>query len=203
MPSYGSLEKMFQKELNDPNETLGQQYSYLKDLGMVPKMSFDYLSPGVEGQYNNWENNLKVSYEAGSPINAFSHELQHAVDAGHARNFSKIKSKGIDTQEERQFIDALKKLDEPTKIPLGDLNQYRSARNERQAYGVANSNYRGGEYRGTPHLDTTEATQQAILLDLARRARKGVPPVKIEPKVDYVDKAIQAPIDLIRSMFSK
>lgn len=190
-----TLEEMFRTQLNNPNEVLGQQYSYLRDLNMVPKMSFDYLPPGIEGRYNNWENNLKVSYDAGSPINAFAHELQHAVDAAHDRQVSQIKSKGIDTAEERQYVDALKKIYEPTKIPLGDLNSYRSARNERQAYGVANSNYRGGEYKGTPHLDATEATQQAILLDLARRARKSTSSVKEEPKVDYVDLGINTVSD--------
>lgn len=170
---------------------------------MVPKMKWDYLPPGVEGQYNNWMNDLKISYDAGSPINAFSHELQHAVDAAHDRLNTQVRNKSDKTPDDYRFIEALKKFYEPSNIPKGDLNSYRSARNERQAYGVANSNYKGGGYVGTPHMDTTEATQQAILLDLARRARKGTAPVKDEPKVDYVDKAIQAPVDLIRSMFSK
>jgi hypothetical protein len=198
-----SLEQMFQKQLNNPNELIGQQYSYLKDMNRIPKMTLDYYLPeNVEGRFSGWDNDLRVSPYATSPINAFSHELQHAVDHAHAGLVSQIKSKGIDSIPERQFIEATKKFDEPTKIPLGDLNSYRSARNERQAYGVANSNY-PGSYKGSPHLDTTEATEQAILLDLARRARTKNTSVKVEPQKDYIDSAINGGVDLVRRMFSK
>ena len=198
-----SLEEMFQKQLNNPNETMGQQYSYLRDMGMVPKTSLEWMEPGHEGEYNNWGNSIRINSEAGSIQNAFSHELQHAVDQAHARHLTAISKQGNPTREQQQFVDALTKLDTPTPLSTGDLNSYRTARNERQAYGVANMNYKGGSYKGTPHMDATEATQQAILMDLAQRARKGNPSVKKEPQRDYVDETINNATDLIRSLFSR
>lgn len=198
-----SLEEMFQKQLNNPNETIGQQYSYLKDMDMVPTMSLEYLPSGVEGQYNNWGNTLKINPDAGSLKNAFSHELQHAVDHAHARQYTQISNKSDKTPDDYRFLDAVKKFDEPSNIPKGDLNSYRSAPNERQAYGVANMNYAGGEYRGTPHMDATEATQQAILHDLALRSLKGTPIVKAKKnEPDVIDKVFSHPVDLIRDMFT-
>lgn len=198
----GELEQMFQKQLNDPNELIAQQYSYLRNMNMIPKMTLDYYLPeNVEGRYNNWENDLRVSPYATNPINAFSHELQHAVDAAHERLVSNIKSRGTGAGIEQQFRDALKKTYAPTNIPLGDLNSYRSARNERQAYGVANSTYLG-PYKGTPHLDATEATEQAILFDLAQRARKQLPSLE-EPKKDFLDTQLQAVNDFLLNLFKK
>ena len=199
-----SLEEMFQKQLNNPNETIGQQYSYLKDMGMVPQMSLEYLSPGTEGQYSNWENTLKINPQAGSPINAFSHELQHAVDAAHARQYTQVSNRSDKNPDDYRFMEAIKKFDAPSNIPKGDLNSYRAARNERQAYGVANMNYKGGEYNGTPHMDSTEATEQAILHDLAKRSLKGKPAVKsTRNEPDVIDKVFSDPVDLVRSMFTR
>jgi hypothetical protein len=198
----GELEQMFQKQLNDPNQLIAQQYSYLRDMNMIPKMTLDYYLPeNVEGRYNSWENDLRVSPYATSPINAFSHELQHAVDSAHDRLASHLKGKGTGSGLEQQFIDALKKIYKPTNIPLGDLNSYRSARNERQAYGVANSTY-PGPYKGTPHLDATEATEQAILFDLAKRAIK-THPIKKEPKEDFLDTKLQQVNDFLLNLFKK
>lgn len=201
-----SLEEMFAKQLANPNETLGQQMSYLKDLNYVPKMSLEYLPPGIEGRYNDWEGTLKVNENAGSIINAFAHELQHAVDHARDRQYTQVLHKSDQTAEDRRFLEATKKFNEPTKIPFGDLNSYRSARNERQAYGVANMNYRGGEYRGSSHLDPTEAQEQAIFMDLARQSLKSAPKPKIEPKVDYVDTVLDKPgqfMDWAKKYFAK
>jgi hypothetical protein len=175
-----SLEEMFSKQINNPDDLIGQQYQFLKDLSYLPKMTSEWLPGGEEGVYNNWENTLKVSPSAVNMERSFAHELQHAVDHAYDRLKANIKRNPSPSTEEKQFLEAYKKIEEPTKISKEGLNSYRAARNESQAYGVANSRYPGGEYAGTPHLDTTMATEQAILFDLAKRANKNAP--KSQPK---------------------
>ena len=196
-----SLEEMFQKQLNNPNDLLGQQYSYLRDLNRVPGMKWEYMM-GKEGEYSPWENSLRVSPDAINPERTLAHEMQHAVRSAIGGQAYELKKKFNPTPEEKRLIEAADKLqDTDTNIPMTGLNSYRSSPSERQSYGVANSRYQsGGEYRGTPHLDPTMATEQAILFDLAKRARKGA--AKPEPKRDYVDETINNATDLIRNMFT-
>jgi hypothetical protein len=197
-----SLEEMFQKQLSNPNDLLGQQYSYLRDMNRVPGMKWEYMM-GKEGEYSPWENNLRVSPDAINPERTLAHEMQHAVRSSIGGQVYDIKKKFNPTKEELQLFDAETKLaDTPTNIPMTGLNSYRSSPSERQSYGVANSRYQGGgEYRGTPHLDPTMATEQAILFDLAKRARKDS--AKPEPKRDYIDETINNATDLVRSMFTR
>jgi len=201
-----SLEEMFQKQLNNPNDLLGQQFSYLRDMNHIPQMDWKYFGGAKEGEYDRWANQLKVSPDSAWLEKTFAHELQHAVDAAHGRQQSQIEQNWEKTPEQQRFVEAVKKLDEPTKIPLGDLNEYRARRGERQAYGVANSRYQAPsylEYSGSSHLDPTMATEQAILMDLAKRSLKSKPAVKQEPKRDYIDETINNATDLIRNMFTR
>ena len=204
-----TLEQMFANRMNRPGDVIGQQMSYLKDMNRLPTMSISPLPIGMNGQYNNWGNTLQVSPLAASMPNTFAHELQHAMDAAYAGHAASIKKKTNRTAEEQQFLDAYKKLEEPTKMPLGDMDSYRGSTNERQAFGVANMNYPfPGAYQGSPHIDATEATEQAIKYDLARRALNSAAVEKEPPKVDYIDAVInpvsdwaQSHINTIRNLF--
>jgi len=197
-----SLEEMFGKQLANEQDLIGQQYSYLRDMNRTPAMKWEYMA-GKEGEYSPWENNLRVSPDAINPERTLAHELQHAVRSTIGGQAYDIKKKFNRTPDEERLLDAATKLqDTKTNIPLTGLNSYRSSPSESQSYGVANSRYPGGgEYKGSLHLDPTMATEQAILFDLAQRARKGS--VKPEPKRDYIDETINNATDLIRNMFTR
>ena len=186
-----SLEEMFSKQLNNPNDLLGQQYSYLRDMNHIPKMDWKYFGGSKEGEYDRWANELKVNPDALWIEKTFAHELQHAVDAAHGRQQSQIDSLREKTPDQRRFTEAVTKLDKPTNLPLGDLNEYRGRRGERQAYGVANSRYKASpylEYSGSSHLDPTMATEQAILMDLAKRSLKSTSKRDLPKKEEDHDK---------------
>jgi hypothetical protein len=181
-----SLEELFSKQLNNPNDLIGQQYDFLREMNRTPAMRWEYMS-GKEGEYSPWENNLRISPDAINPERTLAHELQHAVRQTIGGQAYDIKKKFNPTLAEQQLLDAANKLqDTETNIPMNGLNSYRSSPSERQSYGVANSRYQtGGEYRGTPHLDSTMATEQAILFDLAKRANKSAP--RAQKPVDSID----------------
>lgn len=169
------LEQLFKKQLNNPNDIMGQQYSYLRDMNRIPTMGWGLDMPlGHEGNYNAWENRIKVNPLATNPERTLSHELQHAVDSILDGQRYTTQEKGSSmTPDERRFLEGHSKINEETKIPMKGLSNYRSSRGERQSYGVANSRYPGPDINdATPHLDATMATEQAILLDLANRALK-------------------------------
>ena len=198
MPQYlkGSLEELFAKQLNNPNDIMGQQYQYLRDMNRTPTMELGLdMNLDHEGNYQNWENKIKINPFAIYPERTLSHELQHAVHnmMGGQRYTTEKKGSSMN-EDERRFVEGSKKLDKETNIPLGDLSRYRRSPNERQAFGVANSRYPDKmEFEGTPHLDATMATEQAILLDLANRALKSDrAPAQVAPKVDPIDSAINA-----------
>jgi hypothetical protein len=193
----GSLEEMFAKKLNNPNDIMGQQYQYLRDMNRIPTMELGLgMDIGHEGSFDGITNRIKVNPFATNPERTLVHELQHAVTnrLGAHRNIIN-RDTFQPTLEEERFADAVSKLhDVPTKIPMEGLDRYRSSAHERQSYGVANSRYPGKDvYEGTPHLDATMATEQAILLDLANRALKSNrAPAQAAPKVDPIDSAINA-----------
>lgn len=195
------LEQLFKKQLNNPNETMGQQYSYLRDMNRTPKIEMYDLPIGVNGNYNGWENRIRLSPLADDPKSTLSHELQHAVDSimDGQRLTTQKKGSSMNPQE-RQFLEGHQKLNEETKIPLGDLSRYRRSPGESKAFGVGNMNYpHRGEFEGTPHLDATMATEQAILLDLAKRALKSDnAPAKEAPKTDPIDEMINSGSDKLK-----
>jgi hypothetical protein len=204
-----TLEQMFQKQLNNPNELMGQQIAYLQDLGLVPKMTITNELPiGDNGTFSYANNQIKINKHAPDYQNTLAHELQHAVQSAMENQAYGIKydyKKEGGTPIEQQFADAHDKLaNTKTNLPMTGLDRYRSSPVERQAFGTANSQYGGKNlYEGTPHLDQTMATEQAILFDLAQRARKNKPPVKPVVKRDYVDETINNATDLIRSLFTR
>jgi hypothetical protein len=189
------LEQLFKRNLNNPDEAMGQQYSYLRDMNRTPKIEMYDLPIGINGNYNGWENRIRLSPLADDPKSTVSHELQHAVDSILDGQRITTQRKGSSmTPQERQFLEAHQKLNEETKIPLGDLSRYRRSPGESRAFGVGNMNYpHRGAFEGTPHLDATMATEQAILLDLAKRALKSdSAPAQVAPKTDPIDSAINA-----------
>ena len=203
-----SLEDMFSKQINNPNDLIGQQYSFLKDMNYLPKMSMEWLPGAEEGMYNNWENTLKINPGAVYPERTLAHEFQHALDHSYAKLYSEIKQKPNRTKEEQQFLDNLPKFEEPTKIPTTGLNSYRARQGEMKAFGVANSRYPQGAYEGSSHLDPTMATEQAILFDMAQKAKRSSKAVVQQPQTDYVDKSLnavsdwaQGHIDTIKNLF--
>jgi hypothetical protein len=206
MPQYlqGSLEELFAKQLNNPNDTMGQQYQYLRDMNRTPTMELGLdMNLDHEGNYQNWENKIKINPFAIHPERTLSHELQHAVSnmMGGQRYTTEKKGSSMN-EDERRFVEGSKKLDKETNIPLGDLSRYRRSFNERQAFGVANSRYPDKDpYMGTPHLDATMATEQAILLDLAKRALKSDnAPAKEAPKTDPIDNTINSGSDKLKQL---
>lgn len=199
----GVLEELFAKDLNNPNTPMGQQYSYLRDMNRTPSMQMDFLPIGTNGNYRAWDNQINLSPLADNPKNTLSHELQHAVsNIMDGQRYSIKRDKWKPTTEEQQFVEAFSKLNEPTKIPLGDLSRYRQSPSEAKAFGVGNSNYPySGAFEGTPHLDATMATEQAILLDLAKRALKSNnAPAKEAPKTDPIDEMINAGSDKLKQL---
>ena len=201
----GSLEEMFAKQLNNPNDIMGQQYQYLRDMNRTPTMELGLgMDLGHEGNYNNWQNHIKVNPFATNPERTLSHELQHAVRGIIGGQHYETRKKGSSMNEhERRFVEAAEKLqDTDTNIPMNGLDRYRSSATERQSYGVANSRYPGKDiYEGTPHLDATIATEQAILLDLANRALKSNnAPAKAAPKTDAIDEFINSKSDKLKQL---
>lgn len=170
-----SLEELFNKQLNNPNDLIGQQYDFLREMNRTPTMKWEWMQ-GKEGEFSPWENSLRISPDSFNPERTLAHELQHAVRQTIGGQAYDIKKKFTRTPDEERLLDAATKLqDTDTNIPLTGLNSYRSSPSERQSYGVANSRYPGGEYKGSSHLDPTMATEQAILFDLAKRANKSAP----------------------------
>ena len=56
------LEELFRKQLNNPDEAMGQQYSYLRDMNRTPSMELAMdLPEGHHGNYQGWENRIKVN----------------------------------------------------------------------------------------------------------------------------------------------
>jgi hypothetical protein len=190
------LEELFKENLNNPNEAMGQQYSYLRDMNRTPTMDLSLNLPeNHNGNYQGWENHIKVNPFSENPRNTLSHELQHAVyNIMDGQRYTTERKGSSMTPDERRFLEGHNKLNQETKIPMEGLSRYRRSPNERQAFGVANSNYPYKEnYEGSPHLDATLATEQAILLDLAQRALKSDrAPTQVAPKVDPIDSAINA-----------
>jgi hypothetical protein len=197
------LEELFRKQLNNPDEAMGQQYSYLRDMNRTPKIEMYDLPVGINGNYNGWENRIRLSPLADDPKSTVSHELQHAVDSILEGQKITTQRKGSSMNpQERQFLEAHQKLNEETKIPLGDLSRYRRSPGEARAFGVGNMNYpHRGVFEGTPHLDATMATEQAILLDLAKRALKSDnAPAKEAPKTDPIDDMINSGSDKLKQL---
>jgi hypothetical protein len=197
------LKELFRKEFNNPDTPMGQQFSYLQDMNRVPSIDMDYLPLGVNGNYRAWDHAIKLSPLADNPKNTLSHELQHAVsNIMDGQRYSIKRDKWKPTPEEQRFVEAFAKLNEPTKLPLGELSRYRQSPSEAKAFGVGNSNYPySGAFEGTPHLDSTMATEQAILLDLAKRALKSNnAPAKEAPKTDPIDDMINAGSDKLKQL---
>lgn len=205
MPQYlqGSLKELFAKQLNNPNDIMGQQYQYLRDMNRTPTMAWGLDMPlGHEGNYNAWENHIKVNPLATNSERTLSHELQHAVRSIiDGQKYTTNKKGSSMNPDERRFVEAAEKLqDTNTNIPMTGLSSYRSSPSERQSYGVANSRYPGKDINdATPHLDATMATEQAILLDLAKRALKSDnAPAKEAPKTDPIDEMINSGSDKLK-----
>ena len=137
-----SLEEMFAKQLNNPKETLGQQYQYLRDMNSVPTMEWSTRLPlGHNGNYNGWENRIRINLLAENAKNTLAHELQHAVNNIMDGQRYTTEKKFSMSPDERRFVEGYKKLTEQTKLPMPGLDRYRRSPGESQAFGVANSNY--------------------------------------------------------------
>ena len=111
--------------------------------------------------------------------NTVGHELSHTLDAAMYQRKNELKQNKTLSEQEQKFIDALLKfgnieaLLKFSKTPK-NLQAYRMSPNEARAHGVGNFiewprstaviNEEG------PHIDSTMATEAAILRDLYKRS---------------------------------
>lgn len=169
--------------LNDPNTTLGQVYAYLKGQNFVPSYKLDptLIGTNESGNYTPSTNSIELApaYTKADFLNALQHETTHAGQTAMAKQRYAIPNVGTTTLED-QFRDAYHKiLGEKSKLPLGNTmspayKQYRNSPKEYLAFGAADiAHPPQTEYTPVnPHVNATAATENDILIDLARRLQK-------------------------------
>lgn len=180
------------KEYSANDLDLRSLLDFLYEQNKMPDMErVDSLGYGVTGDYSPWYN--KIRFANGADLNTVIHELTHATEGPlHQRWVSP-------NSDDEQFKDAYSKLifggnfdKTPNKIRESmekldpswyqQTSDYRKSTGEAKAFAVGNSlgdrirrnnpdvkqGYLG-TYKGGSHVDSTLATDQAILLELANR----------------------------------
>lgn len=149
----------------------------LRFSGKVPNFTVDKNLPfGVSGEYNTRNDTIGFNPWSGNRPSTMTHELTHALSNRMAiDSFRWRNSNNQVSPEKLQFIDALQKLKNPSF--KGTNDPYRDSTEEQWGFGT-------GAYSGVPpeswesyfnnsgtlHQDATNATEQAVLRDLYRRA---------------------------------
>ena len=156
---------------------LQEMIALLKILGRLPTIDQKMKYGNSLGEYSPSKNLISFHPAYGLNINTVPHEFSHALDeamggyAGQIRNANK-------TNDQSKFLDAYDKLDPLTSklIPQGKNDPYRYDRGELRAHGVGNAAgpYTLGDmFKMAPartHIDSTMATEAAILRDLLKRS---------------------------------
>lgn len=149
----------------------------LRFSGKLPQFKIDPKLPyGTSGEYNPLNDTLGFNRWSGNRASTMAHELTHALSDRMARDAFRWKnSKDELPVEQSRFVDAMQKLRTPSFKGTGD--PYRDNREEQWGFGVGafpgtplESWEKEFAYPGVPHQDPTNATEQAVLRDLYRRA---------------------------------
>lgn len=148
-------------------------FDYLEKSNAKPAINYftsddDFLN----GEYNPKNNtvSIKENRPAVEVLNTTAHEHTHALLA----QLQKEARENDNSQEQLRFKDGIRKL-MPNPFPSTSRFEkgYRNNPTESFSFGVGNSFY---PYKNTynatnNHQDSTRATEMAVLLDLASRAR--------------------------------
>lgn len=132
---------------------------------------------GVHGEYDPRLDSIELNRWSGNSVATMAHELTHALSSRMTNSAVNWKYNPL-SPEQSQFSDAAFKLDSAPKFKTGYA--YRDHPEEAAAFGVGNhidvpvqqpweESTRG---YGVPHMDATNATEQAILRDLYAKALK-------------------------------
>jgi hypothetical protein len=137
-----------------------------------PEVKFEGLG-GSNGEYSPLHNSISLDPFYGNNVNTATHEHFHALDqamGGYAYQLTKPFKDT--TVADNRFLDTYNKLNLPPNLPGRDVrDRYRTNAVEERAFGVGNHSSPLEPHRPTaPHVDATNATEMAILMDMYRRA---------------------------------
>ena len=177
-------------EDNNILPSFAQKSSTVKDIldllslsGKLPNATIDKeqrLPLGTSGDYYPLKDQITFHPLTGNTPSVGAHELFHALQArmgNKAYNLNKSWRSDLSTSD-LQYLDAYEKLNSGGAIKNQPEEGYRTRLDEAQAFGVGN--YATGqrpsweaEYSSKrPHLDATNASEMAILMDLYKRTFK-------------------------------
>ena len=170
------------------NDLGNDLYSYLYYRNALPRVNFShYLGDSVSGKYTSDDNTIDLLHRYNN--STVNHEFAHAADSALERQYYQRPTSWGRPDVPTYFTDAYDKL----KVnPNGRLTarqemaqrmapnwfeknkNYRATTKELVGWGAGRQQDSGEpEYKVPNHLDSTMATELAILMDLARR--KDVP----------------------------
>ena len=192
-------------------------YNALQQSNLLPAWA---KMGGASGEYNYETNRLKASPEFKGTV---AHEMTHAAQQNllfpALRNvYEKQKTEKL-TNEEQRFLDAMSKIMLMGNYSAEDIkrtgkpnelyytgkttsekadkkyNEYRTSRDERQAFGVGNMSVPGTSLdTGGQHYDPTMATEFSILMSLYNSLPDTVKKQAIETRKSSIEAArVQQP----------
>lgn len=152
----------------------------LSQSGKIP--NFKVGANGINGEYDPRTDTVELNRWSGNNAATMAHELTHALRNRMSQQAVNWKYNPM-SLEQAAFSDAMLKLDKRNTFRTG--SPYRDDVEEQTAFGVGNhidvkpQQSWEEEVRsyGVPHMDATNATEQAILRDLyakALRTKKGL-----------------------------
>jgi len=176
-----------EEEWNKLKQTsLGEDlYNYLYNRQQLPQIKRTYyLGDGVSGHYTPSDNTIELLHRAG--LGTFTHEMGHAADTALDKQYYNRTTSWNKPTESTQFTEAYDKLKGTTANSGYAQNRQEMARRLSKEWLEKNKEYRGSnrellgwalgntvepdqQYSPPNHLNTTLATEMAILLDLATR----------------------------------
>jgi hypothetical protein len=173
---------------SDKYPDLNESFNLLSKGQVLPQFSLKDQPNGVTGAYYPATNKIEIDPQAGLTTDTVAHETTHALWEYMQRlaNLLRKSATGIEnSQIKQQYIDAVDKFQTPPQLPGNQQNQikspYRYSTDEQKAFGVGNFSEQQtpGQalqnilYPAPPHTDATNATEMAILRELANRTLNG------------------------------